>query len=195
MFTTKLTGFQEHSTPTGLQFMKMQLDVYVRSSRLSMAVRQCLGISSENESMFVKLCELPEYIRTSQETVVQNTSVSGTLRRHATSDCPSLHQSTTCWENVDAQELIRKWREWYEEITHRNPDAWRDLFECKFESSAERTEFKAKTFGMRYGISNAEKDILEHRFHVGTNRSIDALESRCLGSKPDTFWLDEYFKI
>ena len=99
MFTTKLTSIQEHSTPTGLPCMKMLMDVYVRYSKLSMDIKLCLGIKGQGDSMFVKLCELPEYIKTSHETVARDTSVSGTLRRRETLPYQYLHQSTKTLRN------------------------------------------------------------------------------------------------
>lgn len=111
MFTTKLTGLALHPTPTESLYLKTLMDVYIRKSRLSMEIKVCLGIAGPNESMFERLCELPEYIKITQERVAPDTLVSGTLRRPETSHyhCPPKLTWNLEYAESDVAELLEKW--------------------------------------------------------------------------------------
>ena len=179
MFTTKLTGLALHSTPTESQYLKTLMDVYIRKSRLSMEVKVCLGIAAPNESMFEKLCELPEYIKISQERVAADTLVSGTLRRQETSRYH--YQPRLMWNQGYAQsdvaELLEKWRKWHTE----NINSRQQFYEqhcCDFSkleqriisehhdyvfSEENRQLHKALTFGERYGLMQRPASVCSNK--------------------------------
>ncbi|QEM42987.2 hypothetical protein AC4HA13_0016 [Escherichia phage vB_EcoM_4HA13] len=171
MFTTKLTSIQEHSTLTELPCMKMLMDVYVRYSKLSMDIKLCLGIKGQGDSMFVKLCELPEYIKTSHETVARDTSVSGTLRRRETLPYQYLHQST---ENMANKQFLE----------HQSPiERHMNQFGCT------RQEAKDATFGERYGsikiLEGREAPNSEHIYQYC------GLDFGHLERRLSVFWIDD----
>ena len=166
MFTTKLIGLALHSTPTESLYLKTLMDVYIRKSRLSMEIKVCLGIAAPNESVFEKLCELPEYIKISQERIVPNISVSGTLRRQETLHyhCPPKLTWNLDYAESDVSQLLEKWRKYHSDVISSS-DYFQEQFCCNFSrleelvteqdyvfSKENRQDYKALTFGERYGL-------------------------------------------
>ena len=166
MFTTKLIGLALHSTPTESLYLKTLMDVYIRKSRLSMEIKVCLGIAASNESMFEKLCELPEYIKINQERVAPDTLVSGTLRRQETSHyhCPPKLTWNLDYAESDVSQLLEKWRKYHSDMISSS-DYFQEQFCCNFSqleelvteqdyvfSKENRQDYKALTFGERYGL-------------------------------------------
>lgn len=109
MSTTKAGSSELHSTPTELQFMRIATTDCVKYSAVSMAIRQYVGLSPETKSMFVKLCELPEYTKISQETHKLKNMVSGVSQHRKTTHSISIPESmwkTDIFKDYE-QELLK----------------------------------------------------------------------------------------
>lgn len=133
MFTTKLTSIPGAFYTTESPYLKTLMDVYIRKSRLSMEIKVCLGIAAPNESVFEKLCELPEYIKIIQERVAPDTLVSGTLRRPETSHyhCPPKLTWNLEYAESDVAELLEKCRKWHTENINSRQQFYEQYF-CDF---------------------------------------------------------------
>ena len=158
MFTTKLTSLEVPSTRTESPCLRMQMDVYVGKSRLSMAIRQLLGISPPDESTSEKLFELLDSISLRHETLVQDSLESGTLRRRAITSYPSLPKQIVKWDTLDSNDIISWMRMWHEEL-RRDQQEFLELYMQEF--GCTRNEAKARTFGVRYGTPSSLHDFSE----------------------------------
>ena len=190
MFTTKLTNLQMPSTRKESPCLRMQIDVYVRKSKLSMAVRQLLGIASEEESTSEKLCELADSIGLRHETLVRDSLVSGTLRRRAITGYPSLQKSTVKWETQDSNDIISWMKAWHEELRHDQQDFLK-LYMQEF--GCTRNEAKARTFGMRYGSNYrlGKESITRHSAGVA-GIDYSSLERIICGTSATSIIGDDY---
>lgn len=85
MYTTKLGSSEVLSTLTELQCMKDARTSCFKHSKVSLEVRALIERRARAESMFKKLCGLPESTETCQELLRRSVMVSGSLRRQETS--------------------------------------------------------------------------------------------------------------
>lgn len=194
MFTTKLTSLEVPSTRTESPCLRMQMDVYVGKSMLSMAIRQLLGISPPNESTSEKLFELLDSISLRHETLVQDSLESGTLRRRAITSYPSLPKQTMKWDTLDSNDIISWMRMWHEELRHDQQEFLK-LYMQEF--GCTRNEAKTRTFGMRYGtpssLHNFGKNLSGGSLRVLPDYDFSSLERRICGNKATNFILDDIF--
>lgn len=194
MFTTKLTSLEVPSTRTESPCLRMQMDVYIRKSKLSMAIRQLLGISPPNESTSEKLFELLDSISLRHETLVRDSLESGTLRRRAITSYPSLPKQTVKWDTLDSNDIISWMRTWHEELRHDQQE-FLELYMQEF--GCTRNEAKARTFGVRYGTPPSLHDFRKGLHHNAVRMLPDydfsSLEHRICGNKATSFILDDIF--
>jgi hypothetical protein len=113
-----------------------------------MEVKRSLGTKEPNDSMFVKLCELPEYIKISQELHKPVNMVSGISPQSGTMRSTSGPELT--W-NASIESL----QEWQNSLIKRESDHQRLIEHYMSKYNCSRQEAKIATFGERYGLQKA----------------------------------------
>lgn len=184
MFNTKLTSLEMPSTHTESPCLRMQMDVYVRKSKLSMAIRRLLGIVSEEESTSEKLFVLLDSINLRHETLVRDSLESCTFLRRSITSYPSLLKQTVKWDTQDSNGIISWMKMWHEELRHDQQEFLK-LYMQEF--GCTRNEAKARTFGVRYGnptsLHNFGKNLSGGSLRGLPDYDFSALECRISGNK------------